>query len=98
MNKKIGIWGLGVVGKSAIAYFHQKKYLIEALYKRIPTPEEQQLLQQYGIPFYQQDDLPQFLERNDLILAACGIDLRPYNSYAHKWLSELDIFDSIELT
>ena len=93
MNKKIGIWGLGVVGKSAIAYFYQKKYLIEALDKRIPTPEEQQLLQQYGIPFYQQDDLPQFLERNDLILAACGIDLRPYNSYAHKWLSELDIFD-----
>ncbi len=92
MSKKIGIWGLGVVGKSAIPYFHQNKYHIEALDKRTPTPEEQQLLEYYDVPFYTHDDLPQFLERNDVILAACGIDLRPYSAYAHKWLSELDIF------
>jgi len=38
--------------------------------------------------------LPFFLERNDYIVPSCGIDIRPYAQYKHKWLSELDLFAS----
>ena len=92
MNKKIGIWGLGIVGKSAVRYFHQKKYTLEVLDKREPTAQEQEFLAQLHVPWYTQDQLIPFLERNDAILPSCGIDLRPYAKFEHKWLSELDLF------
>lgn len=90
--KKIGIWGLGVVGKSAITYFHAKGYDIQALDRREPNEQEKAFLAAHNTPFFLQDQLTDFLVNNDYILASCGIDLRPYNQYSHKFLSELDIF------
>ena len=52
MNKKIGIWGLGIVGKSAIRYFYAKNYDIRGLDKRQPTMEEQQFLDAHNATFY----------------------------------------------
>lgn len=92
MMKKIGIWGLGVVGKSAIAYFHGKGYDVQALDRRKPNEQEKAFLAAHNTPFFLQDQLNNFLEHNDYILASCGIDLRPYHAFNHKFLSELDIF------
>ena len=92
MTKKIGIWGLGIVGKSAIRYFHQRGYSLELLDQRIPNAEEQAFLTGHQTPWFGNDQLMPFLERNDLILPSCGIDLRPYPGFAHKWLAELDLF------
>ena len=93
MKQKIGIWGLGIVGKSAIRYFSKQAMVaLEVIDKRSPTPEEQCFLQEYGATFYHQNDIIPFLNRNDLILPSCGIDLNPYQTFAYKWLSELDIF------
>jgi len=92
MSKKIGIWGLGLVGKSAIRYFFQKGYTLEAIDRREPTAQEWNFLNEYQVTFSLQDQLIPFLERMDHILASCGIDVRPYDQYCHKWLSELDIF------
>ena len=91
-KKKIGIWGLGIVGTSAIKYFHQRGSLIELLDQRTPTCEEQEFLKAHAATWFNYADLPAFLERNDCILPSCGIDLRPYAQYQHKWLSELDLF------
>jgi UDP-N-acetylmuramoylalanine--D-glutamate ligase len=92
MSQKIGIWGLGIVGKSAIRYFSNKKVTVEVLDKRQPTAQEQEFLDAHNATFYGNEDLPSFLERNEYILPSCGIDLRPYSAYNHKWLSELDLF------
>ena len=93
-HKKIGIWGLGVVGTSALKYFLLKgEYALEVLDTKHPSQQDQEFLAQHAIPFYlQNSDLILFLERNDSILPSPGIDLQPYQAYQHKWMSELDVF------
>lgn len=93
MAQKIGIWGLGIVGKSAIAYFYTKGYQLEVFDQRILTPEEQAFLVKHAVAWCGNDQIVAFLERNEMILPSCGIDLRPYQKFAHKWLSELDLFE-----
>ncbi len=92
MAKKIGIWGLGIVGKSAIRYFHRKGYTLELLDQRTPSSEEQSFLKEHQTSWFSNDQLHAFLERNELILPSCGIDLRPYTQFSHKFLAELDLF------
>ncbi len=87
----IGIWGFGVVGKSAYTYLLGKARL-EVLDSKPLSPADRELLAQHGTPSYAQDDLMQFLERNDYIIPSPGINLHPYQAYRHKWLSELDLF------
>lgn len=91
-SKKIGIWGLGIVGTSAISYFVKKGYHVQAMDQKTPTPEQQAFLGNLHVPFYDQKELWSFLQSNDYILPSCGIDLRPYAQYEHKFLSELDLF------
>lgn len=91
-NKKIGIWGLGVVGKSAVRYMHMQGAQIQVLDSRALTTQEQEFLTQYQTPWFGSDKLAIFLEQNDYILPSPGIDLRPYAQYQSKWLSELDLF------
>ena len=115
--KKIGIWGSGVVGRSAIKYFLDKKdYKIVALAdKKEPDSEFLEFLHEQNltlsldtkflrnftrderednnnINFYLDENITDFLESCDQILASPGIDLRKYSSHTHKWLTEADIF------
>ena len=88
---RIGIWGFGVVGQSALTYFQTKNCLLEVLDSKKPNKQGIKLLAHTKTPFYTDTDLEQFLHRNDKILASPGIDVQPYNNYQHKWLTELDI-------
>ena len=115
--KKIGIWGSGVVGRSAIKYFLDKKdYKIVALAdKKEPDSEFLEFLHEQNltlsldtkflrnftrderednnnINFYLDENITDFLESCDQILASPGIDLRKYSSHTHKWLTEAYIF------
>jgi len=87
-NKKIGIWGFGVVGKSALAYLRTLTPHLEVFDNNPLPPESITLLD--GIPVA--PDLKTFLEQNDFIVPSPGIDLYPHAHYSHKWLSELDLF------
>lgn len=80
------------MGTSAIKYFVQNGYQVQAMDQKEPTPELQVLLDTLKVPFYSQEKLESFLVFNDFILPSCGIDLRPYSEYKHKFLSELDLF------
>jgi UDP-N-acetylmuramoylalanine--D-glutamate ligase len=92
-GKKIGIWGYGVLGKSALAYFYKRNAPLEVMDSKELPEHERIALAQKNIPvFHQQDNLTAFLERNDLIIPSSGIDLRPYKDFSHKWLNELDFF------
>ncbi len=93
LDKKIGIWGLGVVGASALNYFVKNGFTVQAMDQKNPTATQAQLLEQLRVPFFLQDEhLHNFLTYNDYILASCGVDLRPFSPYAHKFLSEVDLF------
>ncbi|HZW61528.1 MAG TPA: UDP-N-acetylmuramoyl-L-alanine--D-glutamate ligase [Candidatus Babeliales bacterium] len=92
INKKIGIWGFGIVGKSVLSYLLQKQVLIEVFDAKPLSSEDQILLQKHHISFYTQPDLQVFLERNEYIIPSPGIDLRPYSAFQHKWIAELDLF------
>lgn len=91
-SKKIGVWGLGVVGTSAIKYFVQKGYHVQAMDQKQPNEQQQALLDNLKVPFFLQNELASFLDFNDYVLPSCGIDLRPYPEHQHKFLSELDLF------
>lgn len=85
-NKKIGIWGLGIVGASVLKYVQQLTPHIQILDQKphamlpviVQTPETVQA----------------FLEYNDIIIPSPGISLLKYKSYEHKFVHELDIFSS----
>lgn len=66
--------------------------MVQALDRREPNEQEQAFLAAHNIPFFLQENLTAFLEYNDYILPSCGIDLRPYQEFNYKFLSELDIF------
>lgn len=91
-NNKIGIWGFGIVGKSALKYLLRHTAHIQVLTSTPLSVQDQQLLERHGVPLlYQNTDTESFLHFNDYIVASPGIDLRPYAAYHHKWLTELDL-------
>ena len=94
-GKKIGIWGLGAVGKSAVAFFRGLGLPVEVMNDKLLTQEQQSFLDESTVSFCAEKDTLNFLHRNDYILASPGIDLRPYKKFKNKWITELDIFGSL---
>ncbi len=92
MKRKIGVWGLGVVGKSVISYLASDTVELQVLDKRLPTEEEQAFLNKHSCMYRPESELNEFLDSNNEIIPSPGIDLRKYNQYSHKWQSELDLF------
>lgn len=96
-QKNIGIWGFGIVGKSAAAYLHSLNNHIEILDKRELTAEEQENLKNMGACWTQQQDTATteaFLARNDYIIVSPGVDTRTYTQFAEKFIAELDLFQT----
>jgi len=91
-NKKIGVWGYGVVGKSATQFLHSAGATVDVLDKRELTSEEKNYLQKLQISWQQQNDIENWLENHDAIFASPGIDLRQYTKFQHTFITELDIF------
>lgn len=83
-NKKIGIWGFGVAGKSVYDFITQQPCSIQILDKKSqanPCWIEQT-----------ETSIIDFLEHNDIIVASPGIPLHKFQTYQHKYITELDIF------
>ena len=93
-NKKIGIWGFGAVGKSAIVFLTNLGATVKVIEKRILEDEEKKLMDIHSVSYIKQTDetIKNFLDEHDYIVASPGIDLRQHTDYEHKWLTELDIF------
>ncbi len=91
-SKKVGIWGFGIVGKSALSYFTTKKSHITIMDTRPLSLQEQYEIKKSGATFINQSEDESFLEENEIILASPGIDLHNYSQYHHKFITELDLF------
>ena len=89
-EKKIGIWGLGIVGRSAIRYLTHHTTFIGIIDKSRLSEDDKKIF--HHTLWYDYANLDHFLADHDYILPSPGIDLQPYHTYGHKWLSEIDIF------
>lgn len=83
-NTKIGIWGFGVVGKSAYRYLKNYTPYIQVLDK-MKQPVDTWIKET-------DQNIVSFFEHNDLILCSPGIKLHQYRQYQNKVITELDIF------
>jgi len=90
-KKKIGIWGFGIVGKSAASYFLANNYTVQVLESKTLDKTETDKFADANITFLDQRNLDSFLQNNNKILASPGIDLRPHRRFKHKWITELDM-------
>ncbi len=92
-DKRIGIWGFGIVGKSLINYCIRSSYQHVAVFdQRVLNAQEIAFLSDNAITYFNPEQHDAFLQWSDRIIPSPGIDLRPYKQYEHKWYSELDIF------
>jgi len=85
----IGIWGFGVVGKSALTFLANFYQSIRIYDHRPLSDEEQALIISYNAHAYRPNQLEQFLTDNQYILPSPGIILPATNNI---FLNELDIF------
>jgi UDP-N-acetylmuramoylalanine--D-glutamate ligase len=89
----IGIWGLGIVGRSLVSFLASRGYTLSLCDARELSDADKMFLTSHGVSFYQQQtSLAAFLASADAIVPSGGVDLRSYAAYADKWLPELDIF------
>jgi UDP-N-acetylmuramoylalanine--D-glutamate ligase len=93
-DKKVGIWGLGTVGISALNFFYQQQAYIQVMDHQVPDEKSIKLLEKYQATYISQEQVSLFWESNDYILASPGIDIRAYGHiYKDKIITELDIFE-----
>lgn len=91
MQKKYGIWGFGVVGKSVFRYLAHQGHALSVMDKRTLSLDEQALLDSYGAVYIPQDAQELFFETNDCIIISPGIP-RPSHLPLEKVVEELDLF------
>lgn len=92
-QKNIGIWGFGVVGKSLLTFLSSENNRITVMDNRDLDYKEMALLCKHRAHYWKQSyDIESFLDQQDIIFVAPGIDIREYRHYHHKVIAELDLF------
>jgi UDP-N-acetylmuramoylalanine--D-glutamate ligase len=95
-NMRIGIWGYGIVGKAITKYFHNQEYYVSVMDKRQFTVDELSYFQQKKINYCSQEDKNRFFLSQDYLFSSPGINIaNDYQTHRHKWLIELDIFQTL---
>ena len=92
-NKRIGIWGFGVVGQSVTRYLHDNGYEVGVMDKREFTPTEIEDFKQKNITVYKQEDKNKFFNSYEILLSSPGVYIaNDYPTFLSKWVHELDLF------
>lgn len=90
-HKKIGIWGFGLVGKSALHYATEEGAECSIFDQRELNRDEQASIEQHHGTI--EKNLELFLNSNDYILPSPGVDISSYKQQ-HSFICELDLFAS----
>jgi UDP-N-acetylmuramoylalanine--D-glutamate ligase len=88
----IGVWGTGVVGISALHFFKKNNAILSVYDNKTLSAETNAFCAVNTITVYKPDELESFLAACTYILPSAGINLKPYQQYQDKFLSEVDIF------
>lgn len=98
MQNKIGILGFGVVGKSALKFFQNKKtkdeFTLNVWDQKSIDPESQKNLSEKTVQFFDSTthSLEQFIQSHDYIIPSPGVNLNDFYAYKDKFVCELDLF------
>lgn len=92
-GSRIGIWGLGIVGRSLIPFLANRGYELLVCDARELSDADKELLASHKVTFFAQGtQLVAFLETADVVVPSGGIDVSAHAHFNNKWLPELDIF------
>lgn len=92
-EKKIGIWGTGIVGQATAQFLVKKNISVSFLDRAVPSTPIREFIEKNNISFWLQKDLEQFINTHDYIIPSPGIDIRPYlELLGEKLVTELDLF------
>lgn len=91
-GKKIGIWGFGKTGQSALSFLSSFSPSLTVLEDKELDSFQKQLLQGHGAQLVTPELTPQFIELNDIIVPSPGVNLAPYSDFEHKFVAEVDLF------
>ena len=93
-NKRIGIWGFGIVGKAAANYLHEQGYQLGVMDKRMPTAQEWKYLKEKNITWHDESEQESFFYSYEFIIPSHGINISSlcYATHIDKWLHEFDFF------
>ncbi len=89
--KKIGIWGLGVVGTSVIRFLHGRGHSLAVLDSRQLSNDEKAFLLEHQITYYSQAQEEDFFAACDVIIPSPGIAISG-SPHLAKMKYELDFF------
>ena len=91
-HTKIGIWGLGIVGKAAIKYLSNNQCHLSVMDNKTIDKEDSEFLAKHNASFFSEEQLEQFFNNNETILVSAGINHPACKTYKHKIINELDLF------
>ena len=102
--KKIGVIGFGIVGKSVLKFLKKiglssnsiETFRLSVWDERDLNIQEKELIQKSDAVFfdYEKRSLGDFFEQHDFVIPSPGFDLRLYQKYHNKIISELDLFSA----
>ena len=92
-NKKIGIWGFGIVGQSAFHFIKNDTKNIEILTDQTISINDTST----KVTTQNPQSIINFFENNDFVIISPGIPLHNYLQYQHKFITELDILQTYNI-
>lgn len=93
LPKTVGVWGLGIVGRSVIAYLKKYGHDVAVMDKKEPNTADAAWLAERHVPFFfEPTQREEFFAQYPTIVPSAGIDLRPYAQLSLTFVSELDLF------
>jgi UDP-N-acetylmuramoylalanine--D-glutamate ligase len=91
-GKKVGILGLGSVGKSVLSFISQFDCQLSVIDQKPLDGYQTALLNGHHAQTVDYQFLPEFLEMNDIIIASPGVDIKQFELFQKKFISEIDLF------
>lgn len=99
-GKKIGIWGFGKTGQSALSFLSNQGAECIIIDNKQLNPFQEELIKSHKAQAVGPELLPQFIELCDIIVPSQGVDIHPYLEHpeADKFMSEVDLFQEFVTT
>jgi UDP-N-acetylmuramoylalanine--D-glutamate ligase len=93
LPQSVGVWGLGIVGRSVINYFKKQGHDVAVMDKKEPSAADAAWLAERNVRFFLESTQKElFFAEYPTIVPSAGIDLLPYANRGLAFVSELDLF------
>lgn len=93
LPQSVGVWGLGIVGRSVINYLKKQGHDVAVMDKKEPNAADAAWLAEHNVRFFcEPAEKEAFFTQYPTLVPSAGIDVRPYVNKGLTFVSELDLF------